>query len=217
MPDQSSAATEHAILQEITAPLATLPDDPVSIVQADFPAALRGYDRMAVDAYVKQIGQLVAELQATRSPEAAVRRALERVGERGHRLGEDDGNLRDLLLVAGLIDAAARKFLRVIVIVLADTDDILRQRADRGREFYALEGKRRAMLERARALSNEGYDLPQIVNDRAADQQRAEVVVLDGSENLAVLGVDCRDTHGFEDAFQMGRPPSAGSAGGFSA
>ena len=81
MPDQSSAATEHAILQEITAPLAGLPDDPVSITHADFPAALRGYDRMAVDAYVKQVSQLVAELQATRSPEAAVRRALERVGE----------------------------------------------------------------------------------------------------------------------------------------
>ena len=29
MPDQSSAADEHAILQEITAPLATLPDDPM--------------------------------------------------------------------------------------------------------------------------------------------------------------------------------------------
>jgi cell division septum initiation protein DivIVA len=81
MPDQSSAATEHAILQEITAPLGRLPDDPVAIVRADFPAALRGYDRMAVDAYVKQVSQLVAELQATRSPEAAVRRALERVGE----------------------------------------------------------------------------------------------------------------------------------------
>jgi uncharacterized protein with HEPN domain len=36
---------------------------------------------MAVDAYVRQTAQLVAELQATRSPEAAVRRALERVGE----------------------------------------------------------------------------------------------------------------------------------------
>jgi cell division septum initiation protein DivIVA len=81
MPDQSSAATEHAILQEITAPLGRLPDDPLSIVRAHFPVALRGYDRMAVDAYVKQISQLVAELQATRSPEAAVRRALERVGE----------------------------------------------------------------------------------------------------------------------------------------
>jgi hypothetical protein len=81
MPDQSSAATEHAILQEITAPLAHLPDDPVSAVHADFPVALRGYDRMAVDAYVQRTSQLVAELQATRSPEAAVRRALERVGE----------------------------------------------------------------------------------------------------------------------------------------
>jgi hypothetical protein len=81
MPDQSSAATEHAILAEIIAPLETLPDDPLALVSADFPVALRGYDRIAVDAYVEQTAQLVAELQATRSPEAAVRRALERVGE----------------------------------------------------------------------------------------------------------------------------------------
>jgi ElaB/YqjD/DUF883 family membrane-anchored ribosome-binding protein len=82
MPDQSSAATEHALMQEITAPLETLPDNPVSeAADVHFPAALRGYDRIAVDAYVRQTSQLVAELQATRSPEAAVRRALERVGE----------------------------------------------------------------------------------------------------------------------------------------
>jgi uncharacterized protein with HEPN domain len=82
MPDQSSAADEHALLQEITAPLATLPDDAVRIAaEADFPVAFRGYDRLAVDAYVKKTSQLVAELQSTRSPEAAVRRALERVGE----------------------------------------------------------------------------------------------------------------------------------------
>jgi ElaB/YqjD/DUF883 family membrane-anchored ribosome-binding protein len=81
MPDQSSAATEHAIIQEITAPLETLPDDPLSEIDADFPHALRGYDRLAVDEYVQQTRRLVAELQATRSPEAAVRRALERVGD----------------------------------------------------------------------------------------------------------------------------------------
>lgn len=82
MPDQSSASTEHAIMQEITAPLATLPDDPVpTVADVEFPMALRGYDRLAVDAYVQKTSQLVAELQATRSPEAAVRRALERVGE----------------------------------------------------------------------------------------------------------------------------------------
>jgi hypothetical protein len=82
MPDQSSAASEHALIQEITAPLATMPEDPVSVAaDVHFPLALRGYDRIAVDAYVKQTSQLIAELQATRSPEAAIRRALERVGE----------------------------------------------------------------------------------------------------------------------------------------
>ena len=82
MPDQSSAAQEHAILSEITAPFATLPDDSVPIAaDADFPVALRGYDRIAVDAYVRRTTELVAELQATHSPEAAIRRALERVGE----------------------------------------------------------------------------------------------------------------------------------------
>jgi hypothetical protein len=82
MPDQSSAADEHAILQEVSGPLATLPDDAMPIVaDPNFPVALRGYDRLAVDAYVKKTSQLVAELQATRSPEAAIRRALERVGE----------------------------------------------------------------------------------------------------------------------------------------
>src|SRR3979411_1721285 len=82
MPDQHEASTEHALLQEIAGPLETLPDDPVSIAaDPQFPLALRGYDRLAVDAYVKRTTQLVAELQATRSPEAAVRRALERIGE----------------------------------------------------------------------------------------------------------------------------------------
>jgi cell division initiation protein len=82
MPDESTASTEHALIQEITAPLQTLPDDPVpDVADVDFPIALRGYDRLAVDAYVRRTSQLVAEMQATHSPEAAVRRALERVGE----------------------------------------------------------------------------------------------------------------------------------------
>jgi vacuolar-type H+-ATPase subunit H len=82
MPDQSSASSEHALMQEITAPLATIPDDPVpAVADVEFPSALRGYDRLAVDAYVQRTSQLVAELQATRSPESAIRRALGRVGE----------------------------------------------------------------------------------------------------------------------------------------
>jgi DivIVA domain-containing protein len=82
MPDQHIASQEHAIMREVIEPLATLPSDPVSVAaDIDFPTVLRGYDRAEVDAYVRRTSQLVAELQATRSPEAAVRRALERVGE----------------------------------------------------------------------------------------------------------------------------------------
>jgi len=67
MPEHNAAASEHALMQEITAPLANLPDDPVrTSADVEFPLTLRGYDRIAVDAYVKQTSQLVAELQATR-------------------------------------------------------------------------------------------------------------------------------------------------------
>jgi cell division septum initiation protein DivIVA len=103
MPEHSEASSEHAIIQEITAPLATLPDDAVpAVAEVDFPVVLRGYDRIAVDAYVKRTSQLVAELQATRSPEAAVRRALERVG------GEVSGILQRAHETAESITAKSR-------------------------------------------------------------------------------------------------------------
>lgn len=56
----------------------TLPED---IRDPSFPAAVRGYDRRAVDTYVERINGLIAELQVSGSPRAAVRHALDRVGE----------------------------------------------------------------------------------------------------------------------------------------
>ena len=97
LPDQSSASTEHALIQEIAEPLATLPDDPLpEVADVDFPIVLRGYDRLAVDAYVRRASKLVADLNASRSPQAAVRKALERVGgevagilQRAHETAEN--------------------------------------------------------------------------------------------------------------------------------
>jgi DivIVA domain-containing protein len=80
MPDQSYAATEHALLEEITGPLQRLAEDPLELAPAEFPTAMRGYDREAVDDYVRYVTRLVADLQAVRSPESAVRRALVRAG-----------------------------------------------------------------------------------------------------------------------------------------
>jgi DivIVA domain-containing protein len=53
---------------------------PADIRNVSFPSG-RGYDRGAVDAYVRQVNRVIAELEVGRSPQAAVRHALERVGE----------------------------------------------------------------------------------------------------------------------------------------
>ncbi len=46
-----------------------------------FPVGLRGYDRAAVDRYVEQVNRLIAELEISSSPEAAVRHALDEISE----------------------------------------------------------------------------------------------------------------------------------------
>jgi hypothetical protein len=142
MPEHHAAADEHALMQEITAPLANLPNDPVRVAaDVEFPLVLRGYDRIAVDAYVRRTSQLVAELHATHSPEAAVRRALERVGEqtagvlqRAHETAETitaqsraeaDDRLEVARLEAAQIKASAETQLKELD---ADTDRIWAER-----------------------------------------------------------------------------------------
>src|SRR4051812_29955799 len=49
--------------------------------KTDFQIVLRGYDRAAVDQYVAEVAQLVAELEATQTREGVVQRALDEVGE----------------------------------------------------------------------------------------------------------------------------------------
>lgn len=51
------------------------------IRNVSFPGSVRGYDRSAVDAYVEGVNRVIAELEMRSSPRAAVRHALEEVGE----------------------------------------------------------------------------------------------------------------------------------------
>ena len=56
-------------------------EDPVAeVASPSFRPAFRGYDRRAVDDYVRRVTEIIAELHALRSPRAAVKRALDRVG-----------------------------------------------------------------------------------------------------------------------------------------
>jgi cell division septum initiation protein DivIVA len=82
VPEEKFASSEHELIQEITAPFAAVRENSEADPgEADFPVVLRGYDRVAVDAYIRRTRQVIDDLRATSSPEAAVRRALERVGE----------------------------------------------------------------------------------------------------------------------------------------
>jgi len=54
---------------------------PPEIRNVSFPVSVRGYDRKAVEAYVHRVNRVIAELEVSRSPQAAVRHAVDRVTE----------------------------------------------------------------------------------------------------------------------------------------
>jgi DivIVA domain-containing protein len=78
---------------------------PGEIGDVSFPVSVRGYDRGAVDAYVRRVQQMVAELEVTRSPEAAVKHALEQVGEQTKGILEQAGETAEQITLAARQDA----------------------------------------------------------------------------------------------------------------
>jgi DivIVA domain-containing protein len=55
---------------------------PQDLLDVSFPVTVRGYDRRAVDAYIKRVNRVIAELKVRSSPPAAVRHALEQAEEK---------------------------------------------------------------------------------------------------------------------------------------
>jgi hypothetical protein len=66
-PDLRSGRTHRSFLPDVTG--------------VDFPLSRRGYDRNRVDQYIERVSRIVVELEASRSPDAAIERALADVGE----------------------------------------------------------------------------------------------------------------------------------------
>jgi DivIVA domain-containing protein len=76
-----------------------------TIEEAAFPVSMRGYDREAVDSYVSRVREVVASLEASRSPEAAVKDALEKVGEQTKSVLESAGQSAEEITVAARREA----------------------------------------------------------------------------------------------------------------
>src|SRR5919108_5233706 len=70
--------------------------------EVEFPIALRGYDRAAVDRYVQKVNRLIADFEISSSPESAIRHALEEVSE------ETSGLLQHAYETADEITARSR-------------------------------------------------------------------------------------------------------------
>src|SRR4051812_334642 len=73
-----------------------------------FPMALRGYDRDAVDAYVPHVRRVIAGLQAVRSPQAAIKHALDQVSEETRGILERAHETADQITSRSQAQAAQR-------------------------------------------------------------------------------------------------------------
>ena len=94
------------------------------LANRDFPLAVRGYDRGAVDAFVQEVLELVSELEGRQTRETVVQRALDEIGEetagilqRAHETA-DEVAARSRAQAEGRIQRAEREA------------DMLRQQAD---------------------------------------------------------------------------------------
>lgn len=127
------------------------PTDPPPQVHGDFPMVFRGYDRDAVEAHLAALEVEVIELHATRSPQAAVKRELDRVGEetaailKGAHEAADDIAKRSRKRADERVDQADREAERI----RAEAEAHVRRLDSDTDEIWA---ERRKLLEDARAM-----------------------------------------------------------------
>jgi DivIVA domain-containing protein len=78
---------------------------PTELLNVSFPAAVRGYDRGAVDVYVKRVNRVIAEVKVSSSPRAAVRHALRQTEQEVAGLLERARETADQVTTSALRDA----------------------------------------------------------------------------------------------------------------
>src|SRR6266545_4865031 len=93
---------------------------PADILNVSFPVSVRGYDRRAVDTYIKRVNRVIAELKVSASPPAAVRHALEQAGEQVQGLLQAARETAEEIIASGRQEAEEHT-------AQAEADERLRQ------------------------------------------------------------------------------------------
>lgn len=168
------------------------------IGERSFPIVMRGYDRAAVDAFVQEVRDLVAELESRQSQETVVQRALAEVGEetssilqRAHETA-DEIAARSRAQAEGRIQRAEREA------------ELLRQQADAYSEKIVVETRllweeRQRLIEDLRQFADdvlntaddagERVTMPQMISEENAEEESAPPVDRDPPTNEVELDV----------------------------
>lgn len=183
-------------MQDIMAPLARSSKDPPPLADREFPLALRGYDRHAVDAYMQKTNRLIAELQATHSPEMAVRRALERVGEevasilgRAHEAAEQI-TTRSRLEAEDRLEAAHREAREITV-------QAKRQLAELDTDTDRIWAERARIVKETSELAAELVGIAEAAEERFEDVEQGDSKQNGAPESETLI--DARDADAITD------------------
>ena len=149
-PEDTPPATEPAPDE-----LETLRDHvPADIRNVQFPVSVRGYDRDAVEAYVKRVNRVIGELEISRSPRAAVRHALDRVGKQTVVVLQEARESAEKLLEAARDEADAEKDrakAEAAKLVVNASDEAEREKAEADRVLAEAKALASAIVEKAEA------------------------------------------------------------------
>jgi len=148
---------------------------PANIRNVSFPTAMRGYDRAAVDAYVRTANRVIAELEVTQSPQAAVRHAVERVSEQTKTILEEARESAEKITASARAEAD-----EILAVAKAEAAELVVNAADEAERVRAeaeqlIADARRQAEEIVGAASAEAAERRlQADNELAALQAQAE-------------------------------------------
>jgi cell division initiation protein len=177
LPGGSAPGTAHPA-GVVPQPPPVREDELMELREPDFPVALRGYDREAVDAYVARVTQTIADLEARSSPQAAIKHALDQVGEetrgileRAHETA-DEINARSRAQAEERLqraEAEAREAIATaqtqVRVMDADADEVWRER--------------KRLIDDVRRVADELTELAEAAGRRFPAEEPAETEVLD--------------------------------------
>ena len=214
LPGGSAPGTVHPA-GVVPQPPTVREDDLAALRQPEFPLAMRGYDRAAVDAYVARVTQAIADLQVGRSPQSAIRHALDQVSEETRSILQRAHDTADEITSRSQAQAAERlaraeqearaaiEAAETRVRVLdADADDVWRERK------RLIDDVNRVSAELAELADAAGRRFPAETAESSADTVAIETEVEPEDEAEPDEAIEATPAEDLETAESAVRPPS---------